>query len=67
MVTTFAVIIGGGFVGEYRISQAEARVEKIEVKLEAQDDTLDDLRADVGQLCAAEFGPEKCYTRARRR
>jgi len=76
LVTTAAVIVGGGFVGEYRISMAEEKVATLEAKVETKADKQDvreirdaigDIQLDVAQLCGAQFGPERCYTARRHR
>ena len=83
VVSTAAMIVAAGAVGYYRLEQAEAHISQVEARLstkaEAKDvealggqiedlrNTLGDIQLDLGQICAAQFGPEKCYTTRRRR
>lgn len=83
VISTAAMIASAGAVGYYRLEQAEAHISQVEARLETKAEkadvetlsksieelrtTLGDIQLDMAQICAAQFGPEKCYTARRRR
>lgn len=47
-------------------ARIDANADKADIAIGAMRDTLGDIQLDVGQLCAASFGADKCYTARRK-
>ena len=75
IATSVVLVVAAAAVGNYKIEQNSTKIQRNEIALEGKaaktqqeflQKVLGDIQLDVAQLCAAQFGAEKCYTSRRR-